>query len=935
MNVSNTCPDEIELSRYSMGEFPHLAIEEFEEHLAGCSACLSKLDRLSEQQNAIYQLAQLPPATQPILSTNLDTWQNAETHAAQRKSPEVDDFIAEFRVLELLGEGGVGRVYRCRHPRTGQDVAIKVLRPEYNSHASVNRFLAECETLTKLDHPHIARMLDSGNAHGEIYLVMELIHGDSLVDYCDRHRLDVHRRLQLFIDVCLAVQHAHQKGLIHRDLKPSNVLVAEVDGRATPKIIDFGIARVSLPQERIGEAKVGSLSGTFRPVTEPGMLVGTPQYMSPEQAQLDTQSIDTRSDIFSLGSMLFELLVGSSPFVSPGMPSSVLETLHRVCNEPTPNLTVRLLQSSDPTSIATARSNSVFSLKRTLAGELQWIINRALEKRPVNRYATVGDLAADIESHLTGKPIAASPDSTWYRTSKLLARNKMLAVVIGLVFSLLTTGSIGFFLLRGALKRESIAKNRAEENSLQTREAVDRFFLQVAENEQLQSPSLIELRKNLLTDALEYYQQFSQAPVINDQLSAALLTDVATAQARISQILHTLGEYRPAIDMIEKGLNSNHMLIERLGSKPYLVIERAELLLRLASIHKLEKRLDEAMRSGEQAIEVLRTAASSPQTSLEQVRIQSLLANGLATFGATARIVAKFEEATLAFTEAIELHRRILENDPLDTRHRRNYARCLGDYANLLITTKSIEQAIEIQKEIVLIYEQLIAENPKSVLDILGIARTHSNLCGAFHNLGQFDRALAEQLLAIELFNRAIELEPLTASYRENLARAYRAIAFIYATQGDDAQAEISLRSQVEELERIVRTVERNQIYQRDLAKAYFELGKFCAARDQLIAALTALHNSQVLYEQIVTRDQGDTYAKVYLLNCIRRQLKIAETSQESNNASPLDIQVDLDVLRKDEAIWSARIDVNERDFVSKKQMVDMEDQFYRALFVK
>lgn len=326
--------------------------------------------------------------------------------------------IGPFELLEKIGEGGMGEVYLAEQSNPVQRrVALKVIKLGMDSVQVLARFEAERQALARMSHTNVAQVFDGGNAtDGRPYFVMEYVPGEPIQDYCDRCRLSTRGRIQLFLAVCEGVQHAHQRGLIHRDLKPSNLLVMEQDGRALPKVIDFGIAR----------ATTGSLS-EGSPHTMPGQVVGTLDYMSPEQADPTGEDIDTRSDIYSLGVVLYQLVSGLLPFdhsVASDRPLSELQRLIRERDPLAPSTRLRR-QTNTSTAIAVKHGTDDRSLVRQLAGDLDWVTLKALEKDPARRYASVSELAQDLRRHLAHEPVLAGRPGALYRMGKFVRRNRV------------------------------------------------------------------------------------------------------------------------------------------------------------------------------------------------------------------------------------------------------------------------------------------------------------------------------------------------------------------------------------------------------------------------------------------------------------------------------------------------------------------------------
>ncbi|SIN94103.1 WD40 repeat [Singulisphaera sp. GP187] len=342
--------------------------------------------------------------------------------------------IGPYRLLEQIGEGGMGTIYLAEQSQPlRRRVALKIIKPGMDSRQVIVRFEAERQALAMMDHPNIARVHDGGTTDsGRPYFAMELVQGIPITDYCDKHRLSIRERLDLFIRVCRAVQHAHQKGIIHRDLKPSNVLVTRIDNVAVPKVIDFGIAKATGP----------ALTDKTL-VTGFTQLVGTPLYMSPEQVEFSGIDIDTRSDIYALGVLLYELLTGTTPIDRDTLGKAPYDEVRRLVREHEPPSPSTRLVTPSTTLLAVSanRQADPRKLGQTVRGELDWIVMKALEKDRRRRYETVGAFAADMERYLTDQPIEASPPSTWYWFTKYARRNRAALTTTALVALALIAGT--------------------------------------------------------------------------------------------------------------------------------------------------------------------------------------------------------------------------------------------------------------------------------------------------------------------------------------------------------------------------------------------------------------------------------------------------------------------------------------------------------------
>jgi WD40 repeat protein/tRNA A-37 threonylcarbamoyl transferase component Bud32 len=347
------------------------------------------------------------------------------------------DKIGRYKLLQQIGEGGCGVVYMAdQEEPVRRRVALKVIKLGMDTKSVVARFEAERQALAIMDHPNIARVLDAGATEtGRPYFVMELVRGVRITEFCDQQKLSTRARLELFMQVCSAIQHAHQKGIIHRDLKPSNVLVTIIDGVPVPKVIDFGIAKATNQQSLTDK----TLFTAFE------QFIGTPAYMSPEQAEMSGVDIDTRSDIYSLGVLLYELLTSQPPFDAGELVRSGLDGIRRTLRDqepPKPSTRLNTLAHGELTTVARARHTEAPKLVHLVRGDLDWVVMKCLEKDRARRYETANALAADIQRHLTNEPVVARPPSAVYRLSRLARRNKLAFAAAGAVTVALLLGLI-------------------------------------------------------------------------------------------------------------------------------------------------------------------------------------------------------------------------------------------------------------------------------------------------------------------------------------------------------------------------------------------------------------------------------------------------------------------------------------------------------------
>jgi len=396
---------------------------------------------------------------------------------------KTNQFIGRYKLLQKIGEGGCGTVYMAEQEEPVRRlVAVKVIKLGMDTKSVVARFEAERQALAMMDHPNIARVLDAGaTKNGRPFFVMELVRGAKITDYCDENKLNNRERLALFVQVCRAIQHAHQKGVIHRDIKPSNILVTLHDGVPVPKVIDFGIAKAT--EGRLTDNTVFTAYQQF---------VGTPAYMSPEQAEMSGLDVDTRSDIYSLGVLLYELLTGKTPFDTKILMESGLDEMRRTLREkepPPPSTMITSLGHTELTSTAVVRHAEPPILISSLKGDLDWIVMKSLEKDRTRRYETANGLAMDITRYLENEPVLARPPGQLYRLQKMVRRNKIIFIAAAavLLVLLMGLGSSTWLFIKERKSRLEAERGLASEVMLrqhaQTREKIAMATSFIAQNQ--------------------------------------------------------------------------------------------------------------------------------------------------------------------------------------------------------------------------------------------------------------------------------------------------------------------------------------------------------------------------------------------------------------------------------------------------------------------
>lgn len=644
----------------------------------------------------------------------------------------VGETIGPFAVVARLGEGGVGVVYRAEQSGPlRRAVALKVIKPGMDTREVLARFDAERQALALMDHPAIARVFEAGTTpRGRPYFAMELVEGVPLTRHCDEHALPVAARLELFLQVCHAVQHAHQKGVIHRDLKPSNILVTVADGVSRPKIIDFGIAKATVG----GERAVGA-------VTQVAQFVGTPGYMSPEQVAGDSD-LDTRSDIYALGVVLHELLTGRTPHDSPSL-AEVAELRRRIreVEAVRPSLFLSRLSDEDRGAIALVRGTSPLRLVGELRGDLDWIVLRCLEKDRTRRYATANALATDLVRHQRHEPVSAAAPSRAYRLKKSIQRNRAAYTAGAVVFAALIAATV-------VSRTQAVRAQRAEQVAAEraVAEAAARARAEQAEraaaSEAAASRALSDfLRQDLLAQASPDNQRDRDLKLrtVLDRAAARLdgrFADQPLVEAVVRETLAStyiaLGEFAAA----EQQLVAARALHRRVSG------DDSEGALRtagqLAHAWRLQSRLPEAAGLAADTLARLQQGFGAEHALTVQVRnaLQAILLGQ-----------GKFAEAEPLLRQSVEISRRTLGADAAGT------LMVMSNLALALTELGRLDEAIRLSEETIAIKSRVLGpEHPQTLPTMINLAAIYC-MAGRMNDavaLGQKVVAVRERVLGPE-----------------------------------------------------------------------------------------------------------------------------------------------------------------------------------------
>ncbi len=692
-----------------------------------------------------------------------------------------------YRILEKLGSGGMGVVYLAEQLEPVQRrVALKLIKLGMDTREVVARFEAERQALAVMDHPNIAKVYDGGATEsGRPYFAMELAHGIPITEYCDLNKLATQERLRLFIEVCQAVQHAHQKGVIHRDLKPANILIVIQDDKPTPKIIDFGIAKAM--DHRLARHTL---------FTEQGQLIGTPEYMSPEQAEMSGLDIDTRSDIYSLGVVLYELLVGAMPIDAGELAIARFGEIQKIIRESEPPKASTRLSTlkNRQREIAASRGTDPGSLIKLLRGDLDWITLKAMAKDRTRRYSTASELAAEIERYLRHEPVMAGPPSTIYRMRKYVRRHKLGVAAACVVMLAIVIGMLGTTI---GLLRAVRAEKRATEEAATAKQVSDFMvdLFKVSDPGQSKG-NTITAREILDRGAQKIEKELSGQPLIQSRLMETMGT-----------VYRDLGLYPQAQSMLEKALQ----LKRHVYGKDDLTV--AETLHYLGIVYEDQGKYEEAASLFKESLDI-RSRKLNPD--------DPEVARSLNSLAIVYYDQGKYDQSEPLLRRSLALKEKAQASDPEDI---------VNTLINLSIVTRSqhkYQESETISKRALALTEKKLGKERPDMLATL------------LNNMGSLYEDQGRRTEAEPLYQRSLAIwEKMLGPDHPDVGIALHNLANLYRNMGKYSQAEpLYLRSHAIWAKKLGPDHPYIGISLREQANMYRDQGRFAAAEPLYIHAM-------------------------------------------------------------------------------------------------
>jgi len=796
------------------------------------------------------------PETQSIQESDpRDPARRLARSIVDRFSPEAPESVGPYKVLKLLGEGGMGMVYLAEQTKPiHRRVALKVIKLGMDTRSIIARFEVERDALALMNHPNVAKVFDAGaTEQGRPYFAMEYVEGEPITQFCDNRRLSIADRLELFMQVGQAVQHAHQKGIIHRDLKPSNVLVSEVDGKPSAKVIDFGIAKAT--QQKLTEVTM---------FTEAGQFVGTPAYMSPEQADPSCQDIDTRTDVYSLGVMLYELLVGALPFDPKTLRGAMFLEMQRIIREvdppkPSTKLSALKTEAGAPATgsleiIASSRGTHATTLIRQLRGDLDWIVMKCLEKDRARRYETANTLVLEIQRFLKSEPVLAGPPSATYRVGKFLRRNRLAVGAVAVVVIVLIAGLIGTSVMYVRADRERDKAQRVSgfmsdilagaapsvalgRDTTMLREMLDVAATRVRNGELSKIPDAeFQLRRTLGRTFLYVGNVPSSLEMIEPMV--AMTKETFGAQSRelfitekdLFMVHYEAGRYPQAEALCREGLVRAKAVFKNDDAL------MAGLLVDLGMVLNVQGNIHEPAQHLRDAIAIQRRLPGDQREALAYSNFQ---------LGIVLENSADYPGAAQCFREATEKNAAVL-----GTQHPRSLE-CQQSLGRALTRSGQHDEAIRVLTDSLALHRKLFGER-------------HFQLASVLYYLGRAYEGRTDYAKAEPYFNEALSMRiSLLGNEHRDVAACLGDLAFVKHKLGQSDEAERLAREALVLFKKLVGDIHH------DVATQLGTLAIILTKKGQWNEAEASLREALAIMGKTVGDDHSSTITPLFSLSNI------------------------------------------------------------------
>jgi eukaryotic-like serine/threonine-protein kinase len=775
-----------------------------------------------------------------------------------------------YKLLEAIGEGGMGTVWVAEQTEpVRRKVALKLIKPGMDSKSVLARFEAERQALAVMDHPNIAKVLDGGivgqdsnpvaagdrigilsHSPGRPFFVMEYVKGVPITEYCDAARLSVPERLQLFVQVCSAVQHAHQKGIIHRDLKPSNILVAPYDDKPVPKVIDFGLAKAM--HQSLTERTLHTAHET---------VLGTPLYMSPEQAQLNNLDVDTRSDIYSLGVLLYELLTGTTPLEKKRLKEAAWDEVRRIIREEEPPRPSKRLSSTITLpSLAAGRQTDPARLTKLVRGELDWIVMKSLEKDRARRYETANGFGMDIQRYLAGEPVLAVPPSASYRLRKFARKHRAALTTAAAITLLLGAGVMAVVAVQVRANRDLAAKNAEladEQAKVQARfelaqKAIAMFHTGVSEDVLLKNEQFKELRTKLLKQAANFYADLEK--LLAGQTDAKSRQALAAAYFQLGELTYKIGDKQEALAVHRKALALRRELAAAEGADGETRLDLARSLRAEGLMLFYTGDPTGALRAWEEQRDI--ATALEAQSATDAVR--AVLAQSHNAIGYLLAEEGKSAEAHQAHQKALAIRQKLADANPAVPGYQNDLAATHCNMGHVLSDAGKPEEALTALRKALAIWQKLADANPAvaEFQDVL--AMTQGNLASVLVQSGKPEEALEAAYKSMGISQKLADDNPAVTDFRYRLASGHDTVGWCLLNMGKPVEGAEASRKALAIMQKLVDDHPVNTQFQLDLASFQTNLGRALDRQKRSAEALSAMEAGLVLRQKLAKTDPNN-----------------------------------------------------------------------------